>query len=67
MIVMLILAKIMMKLIMVMILQLLCDNYYVILIPTKIIICSNYIDNDNNDLIIIPVTRIIGMILIMAM
>ena len=67
MIVMLILAKIMMKLIMVMILQLLCDNYYVIMIPTKIIICSNYIDNDNNDLIIIPVTRIIGMILIMAM
>ena len=67
MIVMLILAKIMMKLIMVMILQLLCDNYYVIMIPTKIIICSNYIDNDNNDMIIIPVTRIIGMILIMAM
>ena len=67
MIVMLILTKIMMKLIMVMILQLLCDNYYVIMIPTKIIICSNYIDNDNNDLIIIPVTRIIGMILIMAM
>ena len=37
------------------------------MIPTTIIISSNYIDNDNNDMIIIPVTRIIGMILIMAM